>query len=68
MKDPGNEDVLEDENIKREAINCRLEALGYRWQVKISLMNDRNVTAFFCCDVFMQKKVCVHVSPKCISK
>ena len=64
MKDPGNEDVLEDgtyENIKRDAINCRLQVLGYRLQVKISLMNDRNVTAFFCCDVFMQKKASVDV-------
>ena len=31
MKDPGNEDVLEDgtyENIQREAINCRLQVLA----------------------------------------
>ena len=43
IKDPGNKDVLENgtcENIKREAINCRL-------QVRMSLMHDRNATAFF---------------------
>ena len=36
MKDPGNEDVLEDgayENIKREAINCRLHFAVFRLPV-----------------------------------
>ena len=49
-KDPGNEDVLEDctyENIKREAINCRLQVLGYQLQVRILLMHNRNARAFF---------------------
>ena len=58
MKDPGNEDVLEHgayENLKREAINCRLQVLGYQLQVRISFMHNRNARAFFCY-VFTQKK------------
>ena len=50
MKDPGNEDVLEDgaiEKITREAINCRLQVLGYHLQVRISFMHNRNARAFF---------------------
>ena len=49
MKDPGNEDVLEDgayENIKREAINCRLHVLGYQLQVRISFMHNTNASPF----------------------
>ena len=49
-KDPGNEDVSEDgtyENIKREAINCRLQVLGYQLQVRILFMHNRNTRAFF---------------------
>ena len=49
-KDPGDEDVSEDctyENIKREAINCRLQVLGYQLQVRILFMHNRNARAFF---------------------
>ena len=44
MKVPRNEGVLEDsmyENIKREAINCKLQVAGYQLQVRISLMHNR---------------------------
>ena len=59
-----NEDVLEDgayENIKREAINCRLHVLGYQLQVGIFVMHNRNARVFFCY-VFMQKKASVDIS------
>ena len=64
MKDPGNEDVLEDgafQKITREAINCRLQVLGYHLQVRISFMHNRNARAFFCSNVFMQKKATVDI-------
>ena len=64
MKVPGDEDVLEDgtyENIQREELNCRLQGLGYQLQVRISFMHNRNARAFFCCDVFMQKKATVDI-------
>ena len=51
MKDPGNEDVLEDgayENKKREAINYRSQVLGYHLQIRISFMHNRNARALFC--------------------
>ena len=50
MKDPGNEDVSEDgtyENIKREAINCRLQVLGYQLQVRILFMHNTNFFVMF---------------------
>ena len=65
MKNPGNEDALEDgtyENIQREPINCTLQVLGYQLQVRIiSFMHNRNARAFFCCDVFIQKKASVDI-------
>ena len=65
MKEPGNEDVLEEgtyENIQREAINCRLQVLGYQLQVRIiSFMHKRSARSFFCCDFFMQKKASVDI-------
>ena len=62
MKDPGNEDIIigmEDgryKNTKRESINCRLQVLGHELQDRISFIHNRNARAFFCCDVFMEKK------------
>ena len=45
MKDPGNEDVLENsmyENIKGESINCRFQVLGYQLQVRILFKHNRS--------------------------
>ena len=61
MKDPGNEDVLEHgayENLKREAINCRLQVLGYQLQVRISFMHNRNARAFFFVTFSSKKRRC----------
>ena len=59
MKDPGNEDVLEDgtyKNINREAIKLLVAGFkGYQLQVRISFMHNWNARAFFCCDLFICK-------------
>ena len=57
MKVPGSEDGLEDgtdENIEKQAINCRWQVLGYQLLVRIAFIHNRNTRAFFC-DVFIQK-------------